>query len=272
MKFSIRRVFASLLLLLPVYTASAPLVLAQADSIVIQNDGAVNLVIEKQILGISVQAASPQSPKTVPVKVVPIVSGNTPSKVTVQATKQEDKKVTVTVTEKPAAKSPTTSSSVGTSPSAPAKPAKVISTQTVDRVVLQGANNTEVVSISKSGNTLLLQQEGTKATSDLSITVDSQTHALSAPASGGKETKLILPKVAADSLSHEGLLQINTVSPSSPQFTLSQDKTGDIIYSTQPSGKLFGVFSIPTPTVSISNETGKISSSPFARFLLPFFR
>ncbi len=292
----------ALLLTIPFYFASAPFVLANADSLVIADDGEVVLLIEKDVLAATTTApakpqspSKPSSPQPAPVVVrsVSIAPANKPSTVTVQSTKTENNKVTVTVSEKPATKpitTPINNPSTGNvnpqptlktavtqtvTPSTPSPAPNVISTQTVDRVILQGANNSTVVSITPSSqNQLLIQQDTAKASTTLPISIDSTTHALSTPTSQG-EVKLILPKVVLDSVAREGLIN-NSLIPNSSnissQLSLSQDKTGDVIYSLKQGGKLFGLIPISPEAITVSNNTGKISAPLFSRFLAPFLR
>ena len=281
----------ALLLAISFYFASAPFVLANADSLVVANDGEVILVIEKDVLAATTTApakspnkpSSPPSAKPAPVVVrsVSIAPANKPSTVTVQPTKTENK-VTVTVTEKPVTKSTTapttgnvTSQSTLNAPLVSSPAPNVISTQTVDRVILQGANNSTVVSITPSSqNQLLIQQDTVKASTTLPISIDSTTHALSAPTTQG-EVKLILPKVVLDSVAREGLINNSLIinSLNIPiQLSLSQDKTGDVVYSVKQGGKLFGLIPVSPQSITVSNNTGKISAPLFSRFLTPFLR
>ncbi len=305
----------ALLLAIPFYFASAPFVLANADSLVVANDGEVILVIEKDVLAASTTTAPanpskqssqsapqppskpssspPAKPAPVVVRSVSIAPANKPSTVTIQPTKTQNK-VTVTVTEKPVTKSTITPTNTSvapqnalkaiitqtaipssTTPPVPSPAPNVVSTQTVDRVILQGANNSTVVSITPSSqNQLLIQQDTVKASTTLPISIDSTTHALSAPTTQG-EVKLILPKVVLDSVAREGLINNSLIinSLNVPiQLSLSQDKTGDVVYSVKQGGKLFGLIPVSPQSITVSNNTGKISAPLFSRFLTPFLR
>lgn len=242
------------LLFVILFFASAILAHANADSIIMQDDGSILLAIDNPVLGEATDTKKAEKP---PVKVVPIVPANTQATVTVHP--GTDKKVTVTVSEPNKKSEPPKS--------APTPQGNVISTKEVDRVVVEGKDKSPVVTIAPSSQKgLSIEQGPVAAQTNLPIQIDAKTHTLSAPSAQGETVKLLLPNVVIQKLAGEGLM-----SRATPKISL-QEQGNDVVYLVTQERKLFHTIPLPPSTVTVSNTTG-ISNIPlYSRIFGLFFR
>lgn len=246
-KRNLLKIFGALLFGFLVLLASAKYSLANADTLVINEDGSVNLIVGTNItsLGESVQntlAAEVQA------KEVNLVPANVKSEVKIEPSKKDNKKVQVTVTPKPA---PTNK------PSAP-QPAPIV--KEVDNVVATGKSGQVVLSVNPAGSgQVSLNQGQTQAATSLPVAVDSQSHSVSVVSPEGQKNVTVLPEDAVDQVVSKGLMSQEATS-AKPATQIQVDKN-QAVYQIAGDKQLNLLnvvkFNVPVK-VEMSAQTGRV--------------
>ena len=265
---------------LAVFLLSARLILANADDLLIRNDGAVDLVVTSNggvLAATNTAGNKPQDQKkqgeskpSEPTKTVSIVPPRTQSTIKISPPVNNGKKVEVviTTTKTPPALAPQPSQSPsqpalpGQSPAQAAVQPGASVTKTVNRVVAQGTGGQPVFSVkSEQANQLTLQQGGTQVTTSLPIQIDTLTRVLSVPAANGPARVAVLPTEAVQGVVNSGLLDNGIANQARVNLVNGQGGINYVI-SGQRSGELFGLIPVQTPVqVELSAQTGKVVSS-----------
>lgn len=159
--------------------------------------------------------------------------------------------------------SSTTPASVSTpSPSPSASPNVQTTQKSVDNVVLKGANQQPVLTISADQNQnseVKIQQQNVSVTTNLPIQIDTKTHQVSVETSSGTQNVSVLPDQAVKGADEKINLNLPTVKSSVSLTT--QDSQSVYVVSEDKTGKLFGVLNVTIPSqVTISAQTGKTVS------------
>lgn len=278
---------------------------ADADNLIIQDNGRVVLLITNTsgVLAAAIKAPEKQksapsqqtnqstqnqnkpqqspSSNPAPVKSVPIVPAHTESTIQMNPPINNDRKIQVIITTKTALPNKTQQPSlipgnnkhtitptISSSTNTPdSQPTNVI-TKTVDQVIAQGSNGKPVITI-KSDNAyqLTIQQGDTKATTVQPLQIDSITHSLSIPSSNQSAIINVLPAEALQGILNKGFL--DTQSAHQATINLTKDATGiDYTVQSQKKGKAFGIFTVSLPIqVKVSAQNGRIINTPQSLFL-----
>lgn len=245
------------LLLAPavVFSVAAPVPPAKADEILVQNDGAVILVITNdQVLAESTTKKEESKPK--PAQTVTLAPSNAQSVVKINPKTTGDKKIEVTVSVGvPVKKAGTIIPAAAPNP-APAAAGSNI-TKKVDQVVAEGVNGKSVLTIKPNNSgQITISQENTDVSTALPIQIDTVTHTLS------NETSkiLVLPKEAAQGANNQIKSEVS-------QISLTGSANGPVYnVSGNEKGKLLGLLPVQSITrVTLSAQTGRViqaSQSP----------
>lgn len=263
----LKKIAASIFFGLTLFLLSATFSFAKADDLVIMDDGGVILYVTNNVLADSTKANEEKKP-TVPVphpapaKAVPLVPAHTESTVKISPPINDDKKIQVTIT----TPAPVQQKISNPTQANPASIPNTVVTRTVDQVVAKGAAGQTVYSIkSEQAHQLTINQEETKVKTDLSLQIDTISHALSVSASSQSTEPVrvsVLPKEAIQGIINKGILDNKTASRA--QITLTKDLSGiSYTVNSEKSGKLFGIVQIKAPgEVQLSAQTGKIIPTP----------
>lgn len=265
----------SLVIVLVLFSVSAPISYARADDLIIKDDGTVVLYITSlsgnNVLGASsTQNNKSEGPKPTTPKTEVLVEPKQKSTIQINPPTSNEKKVSVTITTNPVTNSSSQPSLQPTSPvnSESSKPPSVnlnTSTappiqKTVDQVVAEDSKGQPVFSIQpRSNNNLSLSQGNTIVSSSLPIQMDNQSHKLSVVTSSGSENIAVLPVQAVRSITVKGLVS----DPNNLNINLSQEQN-QAIYDIkgERNGRLLGLFYLQSPVeIKFSAQTGKIVST-----------
>ncbi len=271
---------------------STPAAIAKADDLIIDDNGAIVLVITgNSVLAVSTDTtnkttatpapataptAAPAPQKTSVQKVVPVAPANSESKVKISPNTTSDKKMRITIeTTTPKATNQTTPATTApkpgqntpsqtATPTTAASPSNVQTVEkTVDNVILRGADKQPVLSIKPNqsqNNEVNIEQQNVNVSTNLPIQIDTKSHAISVQTTSGTQQVSVLPDQALS-----GAQQKVGLNPQTQNVTSSVDLTSDrgqAVYTVNQTrkGKLLGIdVSLPSQ-VKISAQTGKTVS------------
>lgn len=230
-----------------------------ADTLVITDGGAVNLIIGDSTVAIVNSTESQTLGLEVKAKEVNLVPERIESVVKVEPSKTDDKKVQVTVTQVPAKTAPARNISASANAPAPGSsqpqsgretksvnsPAPIV--RQVDQVVAQGRFGSVVLSVNPAGKDssgkgqVSINQGSVSATTTLPVQINSVSHSVSVVSSQGTQQNLsVLPKEALQDAVSKGLVNQDV-----PQLT-SQETPALLVPEPSQQGKSVTV----TPTAS----------------------
>lgn len=224
----------------------SPIIIANADDLVISPDGGVVLILTNGgVLGTSTSSKT-TTPTQTPAKIVPLVAPHVESNIKITPTKDNSKRVQVTITPVPA------------TPIPPATAPKPI-IKTVDQVVAQDTKGQPVISVnSNNPNSLTIKQGNTEASTSLPLQFNTATHSLSVPGKGEATRISVLPQEAVAGVGQKGIF--NKSELTKLKINLTSDSSGvNYILKDQRTGKLFGALPVSdTEQVKLSAQTGTV--------------
>lgn len=247
------RIFPVLLILILGLFAAKTQAFANPDDLLIKDDGMVILIVsDSEVLASQSKSQNKKESKPpAPTKAVPVTSPHTESRVNINPSINNDKKVQVIITPTPQAPRPT-SAPLGSSATTPSI------TKTVDQVVAQGSNGKTVFTIkSDQANQLTIRQGNTNVSTSLPLQIDTATHSISVPSSTGNSKVSVLPSEVIKGIIDSRVLNTNSLSQA--KIDLTKDVSGiNYTLNSQESKKLFGLNIKYPVTVKLSAENGKV--------------
>lgn len=260
-----RKNLTTSLIIIVLLFLSAPVIQAKADSLIIQDDGTISLLItHNDVLGASEDKTKtkPSEPSSVPPlpsrtteKSVTIAPAHTDSKITVTPPINNDNKIQVTIT----------TTAPAQNPQSPAQskdqsiPSNKTTEENVDQIVAQGTDEKPVLRITSPGaHELQITQQTVAVTTSLPLQIDSFTHSLGVSSANQPSKISVLPNEAVQGVINKGIL--NNKSLNSLKMNLTSETTG-ITYTiqSQRQGKMFGLFPVTTPVrIKLSAQSGKV--------------
>lgn len=181
---------------------------ANADTLIITDSGAVNLIVGDGVSTVTNDAESQTLGLEVKAKEVNLVPERIESVVKVEPSKTDNKKVQVTVTQVSKQTTPASSQ-------AQAKKPPIV--KEVDQVVAQGKLGNVVLSVNPAGKDssgkgqVSINQGATSATTSLPVQINSVKHSVSVISPQGTQENLsVLPKEAVQDAVSKGLIDAGT--------------------------------------------------------------
>ncbi len=246
-----RQLLALILAPVILVSAVAPVPAAKADEILVQNDGAVILVITNdQVLAESTTKKEEPTPK--PAQTVTLAPSNAQSVVKINPKTTTDKKIEVTVSVGvPVKKAGTTTTAPAPNPAPAAVGGNI--TKKVDQVVAEGINGKSVLTIKpNTSGQITISQENTDVTTNLPLQIDTVSHAIS----NENQKIAVLPKEAAQGAQNEINNGINQISLTNGANGLVYNVSGN------EKGKLLGLLPVQSIiTVTLSAQTGRVTNT-----------
>lgn len=267
------------------FGAVAPWALAQADDIVIKDNGSVVLIMtDNNVLGETTVKRS-EPPKPAAGKVVPLVSPANPSTVHIDPVPTKGKQMNVSITPNTAQQassgnSQKTNPAGGTAAAKPQagtaspantslpSPAGTIN-KVVSQVVAQDAKGGAVFSVKPNSNgQVTLQQGATEVATSLPLEIDSKTRTIQVMVNNQPTKLSVLPAEAVTSISAKGLVTPPTAANAAqPQVVLVKNQERlEYQIKGEKSGKFLGILPVKTQVqVNVSAQTGNtlsVSQSP----------
>lgn len=238
----------------------------QADTLVIQDNGAVILLIGTgAVMGETTSPLQPTKSKPKEAKkeekhiTVPLIAPETKSVIKITPPGGEDKKIQITVTTLP--KNQATATTVSIS-------------KKVDSVVAQDSSGKKVLDIRPAGkNSLTINNENVAVNTSLPLQINTQTHEFNVISQGQTQKINVLPAIAVNSLLNTRTIRNNS-GQSKPTVSLTNNNN-DVFYQIRAENqvRLLGSLDVKWPIeVEISVQTGRTISrkEPFYSNVLRF--